>query len=170
MKKILLQTLPHTGTHCLHHLFGVLGGIEVVWHHWEPKALPEIEVVKTLDWKEFVFVRTYRNPRELLQSYKGRNPEGGEKFFDDCLDVFAMNWLAFPVAISIEIDAPIATKTRFAHEIFRRCGIKPPQEAIDYMKTWERINSQYDADGPIMRSDGMLNSIHKGRVRQWHTK
>jgi hypothetical protein len=35
MKKILLQTMPHTGTHTMHYLFNVLGGIDVIWHHWE---------------------------------------------------------------------------------------------------------------------------------------
>ena len=168
MKKILLQTMPHTGTHCMHYLFAVLGGIEVIWHHWEKSCLEDIKILKGIDWDDFVFVRTYRNPVATLESYKGRAADEatGEAYYSECVNVCAQNMLQFPVPIAIEIDGDIATKTRNALEVFRRCGVVPPEEALEYMKTWEKIGSQHNMKLP---SKAIKQSIHKGRVSTWHT-
>ena len=170
MKKILLQTMPHTGTHTMHYLFNVLGGIEVVWHHWEDNCSDDIKIAKGLDWEDFVFVRTYRNPVYTLESYKRRaiSEEAGEQYFYDCLKVFASHNHIFPISIGIKIDAPPIHKTKWALEVFRRCEVEPPEAALDYMKSWERINSQHDEDNRVTKA--IKQSIHKGRVKTWHTK
>jgi len=163
--------MPQTGTHTMHYLFHVLGGIEVVWHHWESTkgTLADIELAKVMNWKEFVFVRTYRNPVATLEAYKSRavTPEDGEKYFVECQAAFAVHNRDFPVPIAIEIDADNAMKTRNALEIFRRCEVEPPQAALDYMKSWKRINSHHDKQKP---SRAIKMSIHKGRIGIWHTR
>ena len=169
MKKILLQTMPHSGTHTMIYLFHILGGIEVVWHHWEKNCLEDIEIAKNMDWKDFVFVRTYRNPVDTLDSYKTRlpDPQTGALYFMDCCEVFTEHNLDFPVPIGIEIDGTNADKTRHALEVFRRCEVEPSEAALDYMKSWKRIASQHDDDKP---ERALKLAIHKGRVQIWHTK
>lgn len=169
MKKILLQTMPHTGTHTMHYLFNVLGNIPVIWHHWETGCLKDIEIVAGMDWKDLLFVRTYRNPEDTLESYKGRalTPEAGEEYFYECARICAHNQLRFPVPVAIQIDADNATKTRMAMEVFRRCGVEVPKAALDYMKSWKRIGSRHDEEQP---DKAIKSSIHKGRVSIWHTK
>lgn len=169
MKKILLQTMPHTGTHTMHYLFGVLGGIDVWWHHWEKNCLEDIELAKGLDFGEFVFVRTYRNPVDTLDSYKTRatDPQAGALYFTECCEVFTEHNKDFPVAIAIKIDGTNAEKTRHALEVFRRCGVDdPPEAALEYMKTWKRIASVHDDEKPMK---AIKQSISKGRI-QWHMK
>ena len=176
MKKILLQTMPHSGTHTMHYLFNVLGGIEVVWHHWEPNAELDIEYVKNMDWEDFVFVRTYRSPASLFESYASRDPEGGSKYFYKCVEMFAKHNLAFPVPIGIEIEGPNIHKTKWVLEVFRRCEVVPPEVVLDYMETWKKTNERSEDGSPQERHGFSENdwplvkkSLHKGRVQTWRT-
>ena len=169
MKAILLQTLPHTGTHTMHYLFCILGGIQVVWHHWEPGLHEDIEIaLNELNWDDYVFVRTYRNPEATLESYQRRSPrkQSGTEYFDDCVATYDQYAHKFPVPVSIHIDGPKIDKTNKALEVFRRCGVEPTAGALEYMKSWKRIGSQYDTEQP---SREIKESIHKGRVGIWHT-
>lgn len=168
MKKILLQTMPHTGTHTVHYLFGVLGGIEVVWHHWEKNCIPDIEIAMGLNWDDFVFVRTHRDALETLKSYQGRavNDLAGAQYYVDCCEVFQKYSRHFPTAPIIMDLSNKVQMTFAANKIFFRCGVIPPQEAIEYMKTWKRIGSQHDEEPP---AKAIKQSIHKGKVSTWHT-
>lgn len=161
--------MPHTGTHTMMYLFQILGGIEVVWHHWEPSAHKDIVLLAGMDWEDFVFVRTYRDPIETLASYesRGETPEKGREYFHKCARVYAANFIRYPIPVAIQIDANNATKTRMAMEVFRRCGVEPSEEALDYMKSWKRIASQHDDEKP---SKAIKSAIHKGRVSVWHMK
>jgi len=170
MKKILLQTIPHTGTHMMHHLFGVLGGIDVIWHHWQAKEreLRAIEIAAGMDWEDFVFVRTHRPASEILESMLGRDCIGGEQYFHDCMEVFADNRRRFPRPLIFEIGDK-QQMTRAGYELFHRCGKVPPRSAVNFMKTWKKVNSQHDTEDSILGSAAMKDSIHKGRVTTWHT-
>lgn len=169
MKAILLQTMPHTGTHTMHYLFNVLGGIQVVWHHWEAGLYEDIEIaLNELNWDDYVFVRTYRDPPATLESYKSRaiSDEAGLEYYDSCVDTYAKYAHRFPMPIGIHIDGPRDQKTGAALEVFRRCGVEPSEAALEYMKSWKRIGSQHDSEAP---SRAIKESIHKGRVGIWHT-
>ena len=173
MKKILLQTMPHTGTHTMHYLFNVLGGIEVVWHHWEKNCIKDIEIVMGMDWKDFVFVRTYRDPIETLRSYEKRavSIEAGTAYYNECVNVFATYRHGrlvrrFPRPIILELGNK-KQMTSAAKEVFSKCGVPVPEAAEDYMKSWERIASQHDEEAP---SKAIKQSINKGWVHAWHMK
>ena len=166
--KILLQTMPHTGTHTMHYLFNVLGGIEVVWHHWEKSCLKDIEIAMNMDWEDFLFVRTHRETLETVRSYESRavSIEAGTEYYNECVGIFAQYRRRFPRPIIMEIGNN-RQMTSAAKEIFFRCGVVPSQEALDYMKTWKRIGSQHDEERP---SRAIKQSITKGWLSQWHTK
>ena len=169
MKKILLQTMPHTGTHTMRYLFNVLGGIEVVWHHWEKNCLDDIKLLQGMDWDDFVWVRTHRETLETVRSYEKRavSIEAGTKYYNECVGVFAQYRRRFPRPIIFELGNK-RQMTTAAHEVFRRCEVEPPEAALDYMKSWERISSQHDEDNRVTKA--IKQSIHKGRVKTWHTK
>ena len=140
-----------------------------MWHHWEPNCLKDIQILLGINWEDFVFVRTYRNPQDTLESYKGRalSPKHGEDYYVECLATFAAHNMKFPMPIGIPIDGSNATKTKWAMEVFRRCEVMPSEEALDYMKSWEKIGSQHDEELP---AKAIKQSIHRGRVEVWHTK
>lgn len=165
MKKILLQTMPHTGTHMMHYLFNVLGGIPVIWHHWEDNGSDDIEIAKALDWKDFVFVRTHRPTRETIDSYLERDCIGGEQYYEECWEVFTQYRRCFPRPVVLELGDN-EQMTTAAMEIFRRCIVIPPRPAIKYMKTWDKIAS-HNGEPP---NAAIKKSIHDGRMEAWHTK
>lgn len=90
--------MPHTGTHTMHYLFNVLGGIEVWWHHWEKSCLQDIDIAMHINWKDFVFVRTHREALETARSYEKRavSIEAGTKYYNECVGVFAQYRRRFP--------------------------------------------------------------------------
>lgn len=167
-KKILLQTMPHTGTHMAHYLFGVLGGIEIVWHHWEKACLKDIYIARDMDWSDFVFVRTYRETLETVRAYKEHavTSEAGAKYYTDCADVFVQYRRDFPRPIILELGDN-QQMTSAALEVFYRCGVVPPEEALNYMTTWEKINSTQD--DKELPNAAIKSSLKKGRVSTWHT-
>jgi hypothetical protein len=167
MKKILLQTMPHTGTHTMHYLFNVLGGIDVIWHHWEHNCLEDIVIAKNLDWSDLVLVRTHRDSLETLESCEGRatSREAGQEYYENCREIFYQNRRSFPRPIIIEIGNK-ERATAAALDVFRACEVEPSEEALDYMKSWKRIGSQHDKEAP---SKAIKQSINRGRVSTWHT-
>jgi len=149
MREIILTTVPHTGTHTMHYLFGELGGIPVWWCHFEKASLNLLNALirhDEFDWNEFVHVQTFRSDESTRESFERRR--AGKKietdYFDKCNQIRDGLTIKMLKPIVINIEAPIAQKTEEAMKVFKRVGIEPSPEAIEFMKTWPKVNSYED--------------------------
>ncbi len=147
-KTMWLNTVPHSGTHTMLYLFSQLGGIEVLWDHFEARRKgPERG-----DWMvrigkekrdEIIFVQTYRSYPSLVKSFTQRTqtPEIAVGHLHDNLEMRDhMMDEDYPVDFIFPIEAANESKTIIALRIFEACGVTPPPEAIRFMKTWPKLN------------------------------
>ena len=147
MKTMWLNTVPHSGTHTLLYLFSQLGGIDVLWDHFEARR----KGAERATWmvkhgkeqrKDIVFVQAFRTYPSLLASYLKRQPVPNSVLQDNLRMQQMMIEDGYPVDFIFPIEAANESKTRMALRIFKACGVTPPHEAMRFMKTWPKLNEQ----------------------------
>lgn len=163
MKRIILQTMPHTGTHTMLYLLRVLGGLPVWWHHWEPPAMQYIGRLLGQDLSDFVFVQTYRDSDNTFESYERRDTERGHEYFRANKGIYD-RWAHMFSATTIGIEASRALKTACVMHIYKQMETDVPMDVLRFMNTWEKTASF--TNGSAIGSLGYLHEDHWGDVKR----
>ncbi len=143
MKPILLQTMPHTGTHTVQYLFNLLGGIPTYYHHYSDwKSIDDFLMAIDGIRNRFVVVHTFRIPEEVLESYKKREASAGKvtsvaAALLAAQQNVAADWQAeFREAIMLPLVGQPDLQADVARLIFKDCGADVPDSAKLFLETW----------------------------------
>lgn len=161
MKTIVLNTIPHAGTHTMLYLFNFIGGIPIWWEHFDPNAIEYLyraqAYVACAGREKYIFLQTERSYASLKESHDHRMITKGvptTDYLDDCFAVReALINSNYPTDFILPLLATDEAKTEIALEVFEACEVKPPEEAVEYMKTWKPLNRRRDIDGRGMGDD-----------------
>lgn len=140
MKQIIIQTIPHTGTHTLMYLLTVLGKLPTWWHHWNKNCIQAMEfLLEQDDLSNMVFVRTFRDEQSTEDSYRRRDGDRGSEQYKLHEKLWEKYFPLFPCGITIPIEANNAVKTRAIMSVFKAIETDVPPAVLEYMKTWPKL-------------------------------
>jgi len=147
MKSLILNTIPKTGTHTMLYLFGYLGGINMYFEHFElqfsHRLYQMLEHAKE-HRDELIFVQTARSsgPTVISNTADAHDPDANYEYLLECYTMREeMRRAGYPCDYFFPIEADVDGKTEVANIIFDACGIDPPAEAREFMKTWPRLHA-----------------------------
>lgn len=165
MKRVILMTVPHSGTHTMMYLLHRLGGLPVWWIHFEERSVippGTFNAMLKQDKRDTLFVQLYRDRDQLKQSYINRAPKDGkgEAHFNENWKVYEEWSNRFPADVEIDIGADDAVKTNKVKHIFKLMEANIPPDALTFMKTWKKMGSYDPVTDTLSGNTGFLTDEH----------
>jgi hypothetical protein len=145
MKKLLLFTIPHTGTNTMHYLFGVLGKVEVYWCHFHaPSANKLRDLFRLEDPGDAVYMMTERDDENLRDSWKRRKRKGFKE--EGVQAAFTMRDKYKPLLVErgcfiMPIEGTTLERSLVALSVMDELGIEPKKPFLKFIETWPYFNA-----------------------------
>lgn len=151
MKRLLLLTVPHSGTHTWFRLLSHIGGLPIWYSHFDRQSWALLE--RALSDRDTLFLVAKRQGDALVETYARRATKKSmtEKsvfaYMEECIDIqnkFIDRCLQQNhKLVEVFTDGPPEERLGVTRYVTARFGRTPTEEMFKFLAEWPRLNAYH---------------------------